>query len=136
MTIEVTLNGRLLPFIFLSFLSYFSYAEAEKYLVQPYFIIDSFSYSETVSLLSASKGWKGDDFQSGENQWTWNWVEVGVQYQHWAIGILQRYDYNIDFGKTLGPFTYKLGKPQNNLGAVGCIKCKIYVYKGVSKTRS
>ena len=99
MTIKVTLNERLLPFIFLSFLSSFSYAEAEKRLIQPYFIIDSFSYSETVSLLSTSKGWKGDDFQSGENQWTWNWVEVGVQYQHWAIGILQRYDYNIHFSK-------------------------------------
>lgn len=99
--IKVTLNERFLPFIFLSFsfLSAFSHADSEKKTIQPYFIIDSFSYSETVSLLSTLKGWKGGNFQSGESQWTWNWVEVGVQYQHWAIGIIQRYDYNLHFSK-------------------------------------
>ncbi len=99
MIFKIKINERLLPLFFFScsFLSAFSYADDDP--VQPYFIFDSFSYSETVSIESAFDSWKGDDFESGERQWTWNWFELGVQYKHWAIGFVQRYDYDLRFSQ-------------------------------------
>ncbi|PKH01240.1 hypothetical protein CXF72_17655 [Psychromonas sp. MB-3u-54] len=104
MKLNRVLNERLLPLIFFNslFLSAFSYAD--DYPVQPYFIADSFSYSETVSIESTLHGWEGDNFESGEQQWTWNWFELGVQYQHWAVGIVQRYDYALQFSPETADF--------------------------------
>ncbi|MCW8995798.1 MAG: hypothetical protein OQK77_08280 [Psychromonas sp.] len=104
MVFNVKQNGRFLPLIFLPTLFLSHLARADETLFQPYFIMDSFSYSETVSVESALHGWKGDDFQSGERQWSWNWVELGVQYQHWAVGLVQRYDYDLRFAKETAEF--------------------------------
>ncbi|WP_413700235.1 hypothetical protein ACLKMH_23860 [Psychromonas sp. KJ10-10] len=57
-----------------------------------------------MSIRSAFDSWKGDNFESGERQWTANWLEAGVQYQHWAIGLLQRYDYSLKFDKQTAEF--------------------------------
>lgn len=108
MRLKVKQNERFLPLIFLSLLFLSRPVYANEYPVQPYFITDSFSYSETVPIETAIHGWKGDDFQSGERQWTWNWFELGVQYQHWAVGIVQRYDYDLRFSKETADFYWQV----------------------------
>ena len=97
-------NERFLPLIFLIFIFLPQSSYADEYPVQPYFIMDSFSYSETVSIESTLHGWKGDDFHSGKRQWSWNWVELGVQYQHWGLGLVKRYDYDLRFSKETSEF--------------------------------
>ena len=104
MSFNIKQNERFLPLIFFTSLSLSPLVSADESPVQPYFIIDSFSYSETVPIETTLHGWEGDDFQSGERQWTWNWVELGVQYQHWAVGVLQRYDYDLRFAKQTAEF--------------------------------
>jgi hypothetical protein len=104
MKLNLVLNGRFLPLIFLIFSSLSGLAYADDYPVQPYFMVDSFSYSETVPIETTLHSWKGDDFQSGERQWTWSWFELGVQYQHWAVGIVQRYDYDLRFSDDTSEF--------------------------------
>lgn len=97
MPTKSTLKGWLLPPFFLSVLATTQpgYADA----VQPYFIFDSFSYSETVPIKDALEDWEGDSFESGERQWTWNWFELGMRYSHWGVGLVQRYDYDLRFSK-------------------------------------
>jgi hypothetical protein len=94
-----------MPLFFLSFLFLSAFSYADDYPVQPYFIFDSFSYSETVSIKSTIKdSWKNSDFESGERQWTWNWLEVGVQYKNWGIGYIKRYDYDMRFSEQTAEF--------------------------------
>lgn len=101
-------NEWLLSLFFCSFifLPGYSYAnnDSVNFHVRPYLIVDSFSYSETVSIKSAFDSWKGGSFESGERQWASNWFEVGVQYQHWGIGLLQRYDYSLKFNEQTAEF--------------------------------
>lgn len=104
MAFKIKINERLLSLFFCSFLFISTASYAGEYPIQPYFIFDSFSYSETVSIESTLDSWKGDDFESGERQWTWNWLEVGVQYEHWAVGLVQRYDYDVRFSKQTAEF--------------------------------
>jgi len=99
MIVNIKNNERLLSLFFFSYLLLPAYSYAGNLPFQPYFIFDSFSYSETVSIESAIDGWEGGSFDSGERQWTWNWVEAGVQYKHWAIGLVQRYDYDVRFSE-------------------------------------
>lgn len=104
MTFKIKIIERLLPLFFISCLLFSAFSYADEYPVQPYIIFDSFSYSETVSIKSTFDSWKSDKFKSGERQWTWNWFELGVQYQHWGIGIVKRYDYNLQFSKDTAEF--------------------------------
>tara|TARA_R110001583_G_scaffold93998_1_gene237298 strand:- start:8903 stop:10042 length:1140 start_codon:yes stop_codon:yes gene_type:complete len=110
-------NGWLLPLIFfqIPFLPAYAYADNHPIdsSVTPYVIVDSFSYSETVSIKSAFDSWKGDSFESGEHQWTSNWFEVGAQYQHWGIGLLQRYDYSLTFSQQTAEFYWLVANKKN-----------------------
>ncbi len=62
-----------------------------------YFYIESSTYSDTVTVDSALNEWKGKDFDRGERQWTWNWFELGVEFDHFSIGYLYREDYDLRF---------------------------------------
>ena len=66
-----------------------------------YFHADSFIHSETVPIKSALNDWKGLDFQRGKRQWTHNWAEAGVRYQHLSLGYVTRMDYDLRFSKDL-----------------------------------
>ena len=66
--------------------------------IKPYLTVESFSYSEPFSIKDTFDGWEGD-FSRGERQWTWNWLEAGVRYDKWGIGVLTRYDYDLRFTK-------------------------------------
>lgn len=101
---KIEIRGRLLSLFFFTYLFLPTFSSADEYPVQPYFIFDSFSYSETVSIESSFDSWKGGNFESGERQWTWNWFELGVQYKHWAIGFVQRYDYDARFSQQTAEF--------------------------------
>jgi len=91
-----TLKGWLLPPFFL-FQLFFSQAYAAS--LQPYFIVDSQAHSDTVSISDALDDWEGDDFTSGKQQWAWSWLEIGVKYQHWGVGFVQRSDFDLRFSK-------------------------------------
>ncbi len=103
MIYNIKINERLLSLFFCGSLFLSTFSHADEY-PKPYFISDSFSYSETVSIKSSFHSWKGDDFDSGERQWTWNWFEVGVRYKHWGVGLLQRYDYDLRFSQETAEF--------------------------------
>ena len=94
---KLRLKGWLLPSFFLTVLSATQNSHADS--VQPYFIVDSFSYSETVPIKDALEDWESNDFESGERQWTWNWIELGVRYKRWGVGVVQRYDYDLRFSE-------------------------------------
>lgn len=63
----------------------------------PYFIFDSFSYSETVSIRAAFNEWETQDFDRGKRQWTSNWIEAGIRTGDWSYGLVQRFDYALEF---------------------------------------
>jgi len=65
--------------------------------VHPYFIIDSYSLSETIPIKSAFED--GGEFRSGTRQWSSNWIELGVRSDHWGVGLVKRYDYDLRFSK-------------------------------------
>ncbi len=100
-----------LPIAFL-FSTYSTPANSNEF--SPYFSVDSFSYSETVSISDTLNNWKGDSFDKGKRQWTWNWVEAGIQYNHWSIGFLYRVDYDLRFTEDLSEL-YWLTENKENL---------------------
>lgn len=107
MIFKIKINERLLlPLFFCHYLLLSPLSSADEYPIKPYFIFDSFSYSETVSIKSTFDSWEGDNFESGERQWTWNWVELGVQYKHWGVGVVQRYDYDLRFSEQTAEFLW------------------------------
>ena len=65
-----------------------------------------FAYSEAVTIKGAIDGWSGD-FSGGQAAITHNWVETGVTYQQWKLGILKRYDYELEFSPDTADFVYR-----------------------------
>lgn len=80
---------------------------ARSSTISPYFKLDSFTYSETVSIRDTLNDWEGDTFNRGKRQWTWNWAEAGIRYDHWGIGFLYRVDYDLRFSKDLSEIYWK-----------------------------
>lgn len=62
-----------------------------------YFKLESFTYSETVPIDAALHEWETTDFESGDRQWSWNWLEMGVQWGHFSLGYLWREEYDLRF---------------------------------------
>ncbi|MCG8669982.1 MAG: hypothetical protein MI867_11255 [Pseudomonadales bacterium] len=73
----------------------------------PYFVIDSFTLSETVPIKSALNDWEGNTFTRGKRQWTHNWLEAGIRYNHFSIGELRRVDYDLRFSKDLAEIYWR-----------------------------
>ena len=73
--------------------------QASEWQVKPYVLLDSFSYSETVSVRDTLNEWKGSEFSKGKRQWSWNWMEVGVRYKNFGLSFVQRMDYDFRFSE-------------------------------------
>jgi hypothetical protein len=69
----------------------------------PYMVLDSFSYSEPYSIYNAVNGGK-DSFTRGDTALTHNWAEIGASYKKFAVGYLNRYDYDLRFSEDTAEF--------------------------------
>jgi len=85
-----------LPFFLINLPAAFS---ASAGTAHPFFIFESWTFSEPLPIYSALNSLEGDDFEHGEIQWTWNWIELGFKYEKWGISLVQRYDYDLRFSK-------------------------------------
>ena len=71
----------------------------------PYVVIDLFTYSEPVTVADVINNRNGE-FSGGEIALTHNWAEVGATYNNFGIGILGRYDYDLEFSEDTAEFYY------------------------------
>ena len=71
---------------------------------QAYFSLNSFSYSEPIPVRQLDQN--NYDFDGGEIALTHNWAEIGVTYNNFGVGILGRYDYDLNFSKDTAEFYY------------------------------
>ena len=78
-----------------------------------YFIADSFTYSETVSIHSALNDWEGKGFDRGERQWSWNWLELGITWRGISLGYVIREDYDIRFSEDLSELYWLTSNKQS-----------------------
>ena len=58
-------------------------------------VVESYSYSEPVSIRSGLGDWDGQ-FYGGDRQWSHNWVEAGYHFGRWSISALYRRDIWLD----------------------------------------
>ncbi len=70
-----------------------------------YMRVDSFSYSEPVSIHAAINSWRGN-YSGGQQQSTWNWFELGVRFDRWGVGLLYRFDMALDFSPDTADLYY------------------------------
>ena len=73
--------------------------------VLPYFVLDTFTYSEPYSIQHALNGGE-EPFTGGDTVLTHNWGEIGVSYKGIGIGYLQRYDYDLLFSEDTAEFNH------------------------------
>ncbi len=71
--------------------------------------LESFNYSEPVSLDDALNGWQGR-FRGGERQWSSQWLEAGYRRHDWSLSALYRRDYWLDFSRDSAELYYRTGQ--------------------------
>ncbi len=71
-----------------------------------YVHVDSFTWSEPVSIRAALNDWQGA-FRGGEEQFTYDWLEAGVTRGAWGVGLLYRYDYALRFSPDTAEFYHR-----------------------------
>lgn len=72
----------------------------------PYFAIDSFSYSEPVTIDAASREWNTTDYTPGKVQWSSHRVEAGVRWNQRKLGYLYRLDMDLRFNRATSDYYY------------------------------
>ena len=80
-----------------------THADAEGY--QPYVDVQSISYSEPIAIKSMMEEWQSS-FKGGSKALTYNKAEVGFRWQNWQLGILERYDYLLEFSPQTAELVY------------------------------
>ena len=80
-----------------------SYVEAEEYL--PYVDVQSVSYSEPIAIRSMMGEWQ-PPFEGGSKALTYNKAEVGFRWRSWQLGVLERYDYLLEFSSQTAELVY------------------------------
>ncbi|MDX2425944.1 MAG: DUF5723 family protein [Cycloclasticus sp.] len=80
-----------------------THADAEEYL--PYVDLQSVSYSEPIAIKSMIGKWQ-PPFRGGSTALTYNKAEVGFRRRNWQLGILERYDYLLDFSSQTAELVY------------------------------
>ncbi|NOX75456.1 MAG: hypothetical protein GXP17_02335 [Gammaproteobacteria bacterium] len=58
--------------------------------------IQSISYSQPIAIQSMVREWQ-PPFKGGSKAFTYNRAEVGMRWGNWQFGILERYDYLLEF---------------------------------------
>jgi Family of unknown function (DUF5723) len=90
-------NLLLILFVFISHVS------AGEY--EPYATIQSFSYSEPVAIKSILDKWQ-PPFKGGDKAFTYSKAELGVRWDNWQFGFLQRLDYQLGFSPETAELIY------------------------------
>ncbi|MGD8642398.1 MAG: hypothetical protein PVG89_17305, partial [Gammaproteobacteria bacterium] len=70
---------------------------------QPYLTLHSFTYVEPVSITYVFQN-DNNRFEGGDTALTHNWVETGVVYNNFGVGIIGRYDYDLKFSEDTAEF--------------------------------
>lgn len=71
---------------------------------QPYFLLDSMTLSESVSIVHLGDG-KGNFNPSGQRAFTSNWLEAGVRLTNgWQLGLLNRYEQSYHYSQDFAEF--------------------------------
>jgi hypothetical protein len=63
-----------------------------------YCLTEILAKSEPNAIMNAVDGWHGP-YGSGRRQYAWSWIEAGVRGDHWGIGGLIRWDYDLRFNQ-------------------------------------
>jgi len=90
------------PFLLLFFLTWIPVCIADT---APYIVLDLFTYSEPVTVGDVIHNRNGD-FAGGDTAMTHNWAEIGATYNTFGVGILGRYDYDLEFSEDTAEFYY------------------------------
>lgn len=77
--------------------------DAEEYL--PFVDVQSISYSEPIAIKSMMDKWQ-PPFSGGNTALTYNKAEVGFRWRSWQVGILERYDYLLEFSSQTAELIY------------------------------
>lgn len=89
--------------LFLILIAVAAQVDAEEYL--PYVDVQSISYSEPIAIKSMMEEWQ-PPFKGGSKALTYNKAETGVRWRSWQLGILERYDYLVDFSSQTAELVY------------------------------
>lgn len=73
--------------------------------VQSYLTLHSFTYVEPIAIQDAFHN-NTKHFDGGETALTHNWVEIGAAYNSFGVGLVGRYDYELEFSKDTAEFYY------------------------------
>ena len=73
--------------------------------VSPYLSLHTFTYSEPITIQNILND-SSDSFTGGEDALTHNWAEIGATYNNFGVGILSRYDYDLEFSEDTAEFYY------------------------------
>jgi len=72
---------------------------------EPYVNAQSFFYSQPVPVKSIIGHWQ-PPFKEGNKAVTFNKAEMGIRWRNWQFGILNRYDYQLEFSSQTAEFIY------------------------------
>lgn len=87
------------------------FTHVSSVLADAYIDSSLFAHSEPVTIQGALHNWSGE-FNGGEVAITHNWLETGVAYKQWKLGILKRFDYELEFSPDTADFIYRIENKQ------------------------
>lgn len=62
----------------------------------PYIVMDLRAHNDAVPVKGATGGWQ-DPAQGSDTAFTHNWGEIGATYKGFGLGILKRYDFELEY---------------------------------------
>ena len=72
---------------------------------QPYATFQSITYSKPLAIKALADDWE-PPFYGGDRALTYDKIEAGVRWRGWQLGILERYDYLMEFSAQTAEFVY------------------------------
>jgi len=79
--------------------------EYQPYIIRPYIVVQSVSYSEPMAIKSMLGDWQAP-FKKGNKAFTYNKAETGIRWGNWQLGILNRVDYQLEFSSETAELIY------------------------------
>ena len=79
--------------------------QAQAANTKVYTEFDSFTRSDPVTINGAFHEWEGK-FYGGDQQYSYNWAEIGVREKHWGLGFLKRLDYQVKYSDKMAETLY------------------------------
>jgi hypothetical protein len=89
--------------LFLILIAIATHVGAEEYL--SYVDVQSVSYSEPIAIKSIMDKWQ-TPFKGGSKALTYDKAEVGFRWRKWQLGIVERYEYHLEFASPTAELIY------------------------------